>query len=158
MAARNKGSSRQGDYGLGCGLACLMHQGDCVCGNALAFPGEAKPLGGGCLHADLRRLDLQRAGHSFLHLFYKRRKLRPLGHDHRIDIYNCQPLPGQDISHPGKQFHAANAFIPAVVVRKMPADIPRPGRAEKGVHNGMGQHVRVRVPQKPFDKRNTYAA
>ena len=60
--------------------------------------------------------------------------------------------------HPFQKLQAADPLIGRIRVRKMLSDIPQRGRAQKRIHHRMQQHVRIRMPQKPFFIWNFHAA
>ena len=60
--------------------------------------------------------------------------------------------------HFEQQFHAGYARIFFVRVGKEHADVAGVYGGEQGVHYRVHEHVRVRMPQKPFDVRDSHAA
>src|SRR5260370_30032160 len=77
-------------------------------------------------------------------------ELGPLGQHYRIDISYLIAARAEHRYHPGQKVDAGYASESRIAVGKMRADIAQAGRAPQSVTYGVGQHVGVRVAQKPL--------
>ena len=64
----------------------------------------------------------------------------------------------QDIAHFFEKLHTVRAQIRIIVVRKQLSDVAQRSRTQQRVHDGMHQHVCVRVSVEPLFKRNLHTA
>ena len=78
-----------------------------------------------------------------------RAHLRRLGNDCCIDIFNEETLFLQQLPHMFQQFYGRNSFILRLRIGKMLSDIPKRRSPQQGIHNGMKQHIRIRMPKQP---------
>ena len=63
--------------------------------------------------------------------------------------------------HPAKHLfehpQTLHVFEGRIRVREVPANVAHGQRSQNGIDDGMGQHVRIRMAEKPFAKRNGHA-
>ena len=126
--------------------------------HALSAAGEAHTLLRSGLDADLVDADVQVHRDIPPHLPDIGCDLRTLGHQRHVHVaygkavllHLCRHLPQQDA--------AADSLIARVAVRKQVPDIPQRRRAQQGVHQGVEEHVRVRMARKTKLKGNLNAA
>jgi hypothetical protein len=133
-------------------LSSLFQQRHGIGGHTFASAGEAKTFSSSGFNIDRTGADPQGRGEIMLHFFHIGSQLGPLGHYKGVYIPYLKPPGVQQGAYFGQKHQAADALITLVMVRKMAADVTFPGGSQQCVHNGVNQHVRVRMPQKPFLK------
>ena len=99
-------------------------------------------LGGG-LDADLRDIHLQRGGDVLPHGLPVRGHLGRLGDQGGVNVHHGIALLPEVFPHPLQQHHAGDIAKGLVIIREQLADVPGGDGAQQGVHDGVGQHVRV---------------
>lgn len=117
-------------------------------GHTGAVPGKTQMLLGGGLDIDLLGADSQ----SLSQDSGPSAACRALPWEPGRSAWRrCSPrrsLLTQQPAYLCQKAQAGGSRISRVRVREELADVPQPGGAGKGVHDGMGQHVRVGVAQK----------
>ena len=80
------------------------------------------------------------------------------GDDDAIGVPHGQPLGPQPLHHGLQERRAVGILEARIVVRKQPADVALPGRAQERVDERMHQDVRVGVADETLVKGNLDAA
>ena len=112
-----------------------------------ALAGEAETLLSRGLYTDPIKLDLHRGGELFAHQRDVRRELWALGNDRAVHVDDTISHVFEHLPHRVQQLHTVRSLIALVAVRKELANIAEGCRAEQGVHQRVGQHIRVRVAE-----------
>ena len=81
-----------------------------------------------------------------------------LSNDGGIKIHHSELFIPQKLTDPFQQNLAVDIFVTAISVREMLSDISQTGRAQKGIHNGMGQNIRIGMTQKSQRVGNFHTA
>lgn len=110
------------------------------------------------LHADLLRVDPERAGDIAPHLRAVGRDLRRLRDERRVDVHHLHTALRELLRHPLKQQDARHVQQRRVAVWKERPDIRKPRRAEQRVHHRVHEHIRVGMPVEPAVIVDMYAA
>ena len=101
---------------------------------------------------------MKRLRHIFHHRVDVWQELRLLCNNGCIDIFNqIHPLL-EHLTDFFQQFDAVCALIRRIIVRKMASDVPQCCSAEKRIHNGMNQHIRIGMSQKAIFIRDFHTA
>ena len=127
-------------------------------GNALFGAGKAQPLLGGRLDRNLLDRAADGGGKVLAHLQNVRRELGRLCEYGRIQIAELPAAFAHERGNVTQQRDAVRALVARVGIRKMLADVTERERAEQGIHDGMREHIRVRVTVQTKLKRNVHTA
>ena len=87
-----------------------------------------------------------------------RRELGRLREHGRIQIAELPAALAHERGNVPQQRNAVRALVARVGIRKMFADITERERTEQGIHDGVREHVRVRVTVQTKLKRNVHTA
>ena len=88
-------------------------------------------------------------GKVLAHLQNVRRELGRLCEYGRIQIAELPAAFAHERGNVTQQCDAVRALVARVGIRKMLADVTERERTEQGIHDGVREHIRVRVPQQP---------
>ena len=77
---------------------------------------------------------------------------------HGYDVHRLVSGLTEQYHRPFQQDEAGDALQGRVGVWERLADVPQAGGAQQGVHDGVGEHVGVRMPQQSLFPGNVYAA
>ena len=127
-------------------------------GNALFGAGKAQSLLGGRLDRNLLDRAADGGGKVLAHLQNVRRELGRLREHGRIQIAELPAAFAHERGNVPQQRDAVRALVARVGIRKMPPDVTERECAEQGIHDGMREHVRVRVTVQTKLKRNVHTA
>ena len=97
--------------------------------------------------ADAADLEPHRLRQVFAHTGNKRRKLRALREHRTVDILHAITGLCEHTVNLAQKHDTVRPGIARVVVREKLADVPERRRAEQGVHQRVGQYVRVGMAQ-----------
>jgi len=112
-------------------------------GDALPGARKAQMLLGRGLDADLTGFHAQLPRDIPAHCVSEAGQLRPLRPDRGVNVSGLPSGLPEPLSHLFQKHHARYAEITVVMVGKQLADVPQGGRAEKCIHDGVGQHICV---------------
>ena len=87
-----------------------------------------------------------------------RRELGRLREHGRIQIAELPAALAHERGNVPQQRNAVRALVARVGIWKMLADVTERERAEQGIHDGMREHIRVRVTVQTKLKRNVHTA
>ena len=127
-------------------------------GNALFGAGKAQSLLGGRLDRNLLDRAADGGGKVLAHLQNVRRELGRLCEHGRIQIAELPAAFAHERGNVTQQRDAVRALVARVGIRKVPSDVTERERAEQGIHDGMREHIRVRVTVQTKLKRNVHTA
>ena len=87
-----------------------------------------------------------------------RRELGRLREHGRIQIAELPAALAHERGNVPQQRNAVRALVARVGIRKVLADVTERERTEQGIHDGMREHIRVRVTVQTKLKRNVHTA
>ena len=129
-----------------------------MCGTSFAGPGEAEPLLGGGLDADLGGIQPAARGNGGPHVIDIGAELRTLGQQCGIDVFDPEAGIPDQCGDMGEQISAGGSGKALVGIREPQSDVPERGRAEQGIHNGVQQDIGIRMAEQSLFKRNGNAS
>ena len=125
----------------------LLDEHDGVCAYALLPPGETEFLGGGGLDGDVVRTDAHDLRHTLLHGRDVRVEFGLLGADSGIDVPHPVAFRGNERDHLLQDDFAIHVECVIGVVGEMITDVAHIGGTEKGIADGMDEHIGIAMTQ-----------
>ena len=115
-------------------------------------------LGGGGLHADSIRREIQAGGQILLHRGNEGGQLGGLGNDGDISLHRTKTMLRKQADHMAKQRDGGDALVCRVAVGEMLSDVTKGSRTQHGIHQRVNGHVGVAVAVQAKLPRNLHPA